>query len=151
MPPSSPASNLFFLPCRTIFSTLFKTSKIKPPCAAVRFLPLDQSVINSTLRLRRTQWYLDGFSRYRITKPVYSLRTTIPQGFVIVGTVDVQMTVNCKNSVSLINNLSGKYSMSNLYSARSVTYIHNLRDKGYQILYCDHNFPKRRNVSGLVL
>ena len=47
-----------------------------------------------------------------ITKPVYSLRTTIPQGFVIVGTVDVQMTINCKNSVSLINNLSGNYSMS---------------------------------------
>ena len=42
-----------------------------------------------------------------------NFRTTIPQGFVISGTVDVQMTINCcKNSVSLINNLSGKYSMS---------------------------------------
>ena len=32
---SSLASNLFFLPCKTIFSPLFKTSsKIKPLCAA---------------------------------------------------------------------------------------------------------------------
>ena len=48
--------------------------------------------------------------------------------------VDVQMTINCcKNTVSLINNLSGKYSM---------TYICYLRDEAYQILCYDHNFPK---------
>ena len=68
-------------------------------------------------------YILDGFPRYRITKPVYSLRATIPQVFVIVGTVDVQMTINCcKNSVSLINNLSGKYSMSRDQRLIYVTY-----------------------------
>ena len=32
--------------------------------------------------------------------------------------------------------------MSNLHSARSVTYIRYLRDKAYTILSYDHNFPK---------
>ena len=41
-PPARPLVT-FFLPCKTIFLTLFKTSKIKPSCAAVRFLPLGKS------------------------------------------------------------------------------------------------------------
>ena len=32
--------------------------------------------------------------------------------------------------------------MSNLHSARSVTYIRYLRDEAYTILSYDHNFPK---------
>ena len=108
-PPSSPASNLSCLPCKTIFLTLFKTSKIKLSCATVRSLPLGQSVIYSAWRDMISQWYLDQFPRYRITKP----GPTTPQGFLIVGTIDVQMTINCcKNSVLLIDNLSVKYSMS---------------------------------------
>ena len=33
-PPVHPLVAFFFLPCKTIFLTLFKTSKIKPSCAA---------------------------------------------------------------------------------------------------------------------
>ena len=53
------------------------------------------------------------------------------------------MTINCcKNSVSLINNLSGKYSKSKT----SFCEIRYLRDEAYHILCYD-----RRNVSGSVL
>ena len=55
------------------------------------------------------------------------------------------MTINCcKKSVSLINNLSGKYSMSktSFCEISDLLLRYSLRDDAYQILCYDLNFPK---------